>query len=127
EGKTLGDEGIVVRPNRAAVVAQGVERGLCGREGSHAPAAVHIRRHEAARDLAGAFAAYDAAPEEVPGIRGDGALGLLAAIERGGIEAAFGKPESPLEAVRQLRGLPLQAVRASGVVHGTQQARKTVA
>src|SRR6478672_9959014 len=69
ERHAMGDERIVMRPDRAAMVAERIKDALIARHGAPAPAGKHIRAHEAFRYRLGAVLRQHAGEEQVAGIR----------------------------------------------------------
>src|SRR5262249_1199520 len=87
------DEGVVVRPDRAAVVADRGGAGLAAREGADAAAREEVLAEEALGEAGGALGRDDAAEEGVSGVRGDGGDLALLAVEGEAVEALGGHPE----------------------------------
>src|SRR5439155_24108991 len=81
-GEAVRDERVVVRPDRAVVVAHRVVRRIPARERADAPAGVHVRRHEAMHHARGTLPRGDPAPERVSGVARDGLHLPLPPLER---------------------------------------------
>src|SRR5256885_3358732 len=65
---TVRDQRIVMRPYRAAVIAERIKDRLALRHGAPAPPAEHVVAHQAIANSPGAFASNDARPEQMASI-----------------------------------------------------------
>ena len=93
----LRDEPVVVRPDRAGLVIEGVEALVIGRERPDAPAAPHVRLHQPIGDPPGPIRRHDARPETLPRIGCDGQDRPLLAVEGVSVEPFGLVPERLVE------------------------------
>ena len=95
------DDCVVVRPDRADVVADRVVAAIVGRQRADAPAREHRVRHELTGDETCALLGNDPGPEQVPDVRGHGVDPALVAVEADDVvAAAVVGPEVVVEAAR---------------------------
>ena len=88
------DQRVVVRPDRADVVADRVVAALAARHRAHAPAGEELRSPSRCRATRrGLVVVDDAAPEQVPDVRGERVDLPLLAVEREREELALRDPE----------------------------------
>src|SRR5579883_502666 len=103
-GKAEGDQCVVMRPDRAVMVGDGIEARAILADRADAPAGEEGGRHEARRDLRRALGRRDAGEERVPGAGAGHAARLLGAVEREAVAADLLAPERCLEAAPQRLG-----------------------
>ena len=104
-----GDDRVVVRPHRADVVADRIVRALARGHRPHAPAREQRRRPSGARTHAlGLVLVGDAAPQQVPDVRGERVDLALLPSSASAKKLALRHPEVLVEARLELRGLALQ-------------------
>src|SRR3954447_3324912 len=121
--ESQGDDCVVVRPDRADVVADRVVAAIVGRERADAPAREHRVRHELSGDDTRALRRNDPRPEQVPDVGGHGVDPALVSVEADDvIAAAVLGPEVVVEASVQLFGLALEALSKPDV--GAEAPRK---
>src|SRR5262249_50280512 len=84
-GQALRNQGVVVRPDRASMVAHWVVAAFRGGNRAHAPAREQRRRQECPCYLPGVLGTRDAGKEALPGVRGLDPAGPLVAVQSQGI------------------------------------------
>ncbi len=100
-----GDQGVVVRPDRAVVIRHRVVAQLALADRAHAPAREEMLVAEPGDDLPRAFGMRDAGEQAVPRVRGAHATGLFVAVERQRVGFDVRAPERGVEArLQRLRG-----------------------
>src|SRR5581483_3035863 len=77
--ETRADDGVIMRPDGAVMVAHRIVAGCMRREGTNAPAAKHIVAHQSGDHLSGFFLWDNAGPEALAGIRCHDITGLSGA------------------------------------------------
>src|SRR5919204_3739099 len=88
---------------------------MAGGERAQAPAAEEVGLEEPARDARGTLAPGDAAPQEVPRVRGDARHGALLAVEREGVEPGLFQPVALLDAQPQRLRFAREPLRVFGL------------
>src|SRR5207247_6833610 len=114
-GEALRDQRVVVRPHRAVVVAHRVVGWVLARKGADAPAGVHVRLHQPARDARRATRRRDAAPERMPGVARDRGDLPLVPVKRLRVARLRLHPEIALEALVELPGFATKAIGAHDI------------
>src|SRR5919201_1688666 len=107
--KPVCDERVVVWPDGAVVVADRVVAGLAFGHRAHAPTREEGGPEEMRGDLGRLVLVHDAAPEQVPDVRGDAVDAALLAVEGEREAAPLRDPEILVEATLQLGRLALEA------------------
>src|SRR5581483_114920 len=123
--ETRADDGVIMRPDGAVMVAHRIVAGCMRREGTNAPAAKHIVAHQSGDHLSGFFLWDNAGPEALAGIRCHDITGFFGAIERQ-VKSVFLFPPEMAQEICLERGCRLlpafslfQPVQASGeIAHG---------
>ena len=100
--QTGGDQCVVMRPDRARVVADRVVADLARRERADPPAREHVRGEQALGHDRGSRVRDDAGPQRLARIRGDARDRTLVAVERHRIEARIRQPKGVVELLLQL-------------------------
>ena len=100
-----------------------IERRIFGGKRANAPAAPHVRRHQALHYLRRAFPRHDAGPQAMPGVRSDGQHFLLVAVQGKRIKAELLIPESLVEMLKQFRRFRAQFAGAVGLAEGLEYLR----
>src|ERR1700751_2639651 len=85
EFKADGDDGVVVRPDRARLVVVWIVSWMIGGERANAPPGPHVRRHQPLHDFLGALRGHDPGPKAMPSVRSNAQYLFLLAIERIGV------------------------------------------
>src|SRR5262249_11050521 len=92
-----GDDAVVVWPDGSVLVGKWIVRWIIGRERAYTPTAPHVGFQKPFHHASGTFAAYNPAPQQVPGIGCDRLYLLLVAVESVCIETGFFTPEELFE------------------------------
>lgn len=111
------DDRVVVRPDRAAVIADGIVASVFRRHRPNAPARKHPIGHELVRDDASTILGDDTRPEQVSHVRGHRINRTLVAVETDDVvPATLVRPEIPVDARPQLIGFALESSRQCFVI-----------
>src|SRR5260370_36124064 len=108
---------VVVRPDRAVVVAHRVVGShRCGQR-ADAPATEHLRGHQVPRNRVRLAFVDDAGPQAVPDVRGERVDRAFVTVKPDRVPALVRQPESGVEVAFQLLGL-LPPGRSSALIAG---------
>src|SRR6266852_5290984 len=103
-----GRDRVVVRPNRAVVIAPRVVVDRLRRQSADPPSGEQLRRDQTLRDGVRAGGRQDSGPQTMTRVGGDGFHALPAAVERLRDEPLARHPEIAVEVARELGGSRLQ-------------------
>src|SRR5579875_392595 len=92
-----GDQRVVVRPDRAALVHQRCVGTVLARESANAPPVEHVIGKEPTAYLRGTIGRNDPGPEQLPRVRGDRPNRPLLRIQAVGVEPFVRQPVASIE------------------------------
>src|SRR3990170_458071 len=108
ELEPVGNDRVVMRPDGANVITDGIEDGRLAGQRADTPTTEHVVLKERVPHTAGAVAGEDAAPEHLAGVGGPGFGRTAAAVQGQGHHARVGQPEVAIEAPSEVRCLASQ-------------------